>query len=601
MSVSKTEIELLLENKEFLQDKESANIPAFSVASVTGEGVISRLAQGDVDSNGCGFFKMSKIPSREEQQEFNNSRYILSDAGFFYYNKFSDKLEAINLQSSKFEELESSFTEQAPIEKLSFDQLKQITSITGHYHANPSIPVTTETVFGAASLSKPLFAYIVLKMIASGAFSRADEPPESGLDRPLHELCDFGPPELRENPDYKLLTARTILSHQSGLPLLKYNIKPGKEYGYSGVPYFYLQEVIETLSNSTLETLAQKLVFKPLKMENSHFERACFKSDTPFADELNPAKWCGLIQQPRAPTEEEQQRFGNSRYILTEEGFLYYDLFKSKLETIKLDVSNLEELRNHYHDTKQIERLSDSQLKHITSITGHTAYSPAHAANSLYTTAKDYARFIRGWLNDKNTIIQSAFKSEVSMTEDQWAVSQGLSKEDTLKYVAWGLGWGLQVTRQEKSTRAFHSGDMNEWRAFVAINLENKSAVVYFANSPNGLVLADKIVSPIVDLKDGLKYIFEKYGFARTLEPCWKEKEIKRITEIIATYERPRIPTPVPSPQEKEESEQGITQQYKHKINEAKYPSESESTSLLEEEKGSTASVKITPKLPWTV
>jgi hypothetical protein len=86
--------------------------------------------------------------------------------------------------------------------------------------------------------------------------------------------------------------------------------------------------------------------------------------------------------------------------------------------------------------------------------------------------------------------------------------------------------------------RAFHSGDMNEWRAFVAINLENKTGVVYFSNSRNGLILADKIISPTVDLEDGFKYIFEKYGFARKIEPDWQKKEVERVSKIIATYEQ---------------------------------------------------------------
>ncbi len=80
--------------------------------------------------------------------------------------------------------------------------------------------VTNTTVFVAASLSKTFFAYLVLKLIASRALSRPGGSAESGLDRQLYENCDFGPIHLRNHPNYKQLTARLILSHQTGLPNL---------------------------------------------------------------------------------------------------------------------------------------------------------------------------------------------------------------------------------------------------------------------------------------------------------------------------------------------------------------------------------------------
>lgn len=68
--------------------------------------------------------------------------------------------------------------------------------------------VTDTTVFEAASLSKPVFAYLIIKMAERG---------ELDLDRPLHEyVSEFGPPEMRASENYKQLTARMILSHQAG-------------------------------------------------------------------------------------------------------------------------------------------------------------------------------------------------------------------------------------------------------------------------------------------------------------------------------------------------------------------------------------------------
>ena len=87
----------------------------------------------------------------------------------------------------------------------------------------------------------------------------------------------------------------------------------------------------------------------------------------------------------------------------------------------------------------------------------------------------------------------------------------GVAEEDR-QHLAWGLGLGLQLDDTGEVTTAFHSGDMNQWRGWVAMDVKAKSAVVYFANGDDakngsgqgyGHVLADLIVSPEVELTHG--------------------------------------------------------------------------------------------------
>lgn len=310
----------------------------------------------------------------------------------------------------------------------------------GFADENKTTSVEKDTVFSAASLSKPVFAYLVLKLIQKGLLSKSGCSPESGLDRPLYELADFGLPEFRNHPYYKLITPRMILSHTTGLhsfgdEALQTSFEPGKEFYYSGVPFTYLQEVIQHITGKDLEQLAKEIVFDPIGMNKSTFV-------------------------PKSP--------------------------------LKL-----------------------------------------HPANSLSTTGNDYARFVSHVLNDET--LAFAFENKQSLP-DQWGIGQGLSNEDHKK-IAWGLIFGLQKNEQGEVNAAFHSGDMNNNRAFVAIDLKNKKGIVFFANSKDGLMLADDIISRNVSLDAGLNYIFKKYGFTRKPEPGWQKKEKDGVYRIIACYE----------------------------------------------------------------
>lgn len=125
--------------------------------------------------------------------------------------------------------------------------------------------IKADTLFQAASLSKPIFADIVLKLAEQGKID---------LDAALiHYL-----PNLRiKNLKYaEKLTARLVLSHQTGLPNwsqgeLQFLSEPGTLFGYSGEAYVYLQKVVEKISGLSLQKLATRLIFAPLKMSHSTF------------------------------------------------------------------------------------------------------------------------------------------------------------------------------------------------------------------------------------------------------------------------------------------------------------------------------------------
>lgn len=131
---------------------------------------------------------------------------------------------------------------------------------------------------------------------------------------------------------------------------------------------------------------------------------------------------------------------------------------------------------------------------------------------------------------------------------DQWAKDLKVSDKDR-QHLAWGLCFGLQLDEQGKVTTAFHSGDMNQWRGWVAMDMETKSSVVLLANgneelnkSPHGYghVLAELIVGPEVKLEHAFNWFFLKFGLAKNVEPGWKEGEEER-TAVIDKYVESRL------------------------------------------------------------
>jgi CubicO group peptidase (beta-lactamase class C family) len=136
----------------------------------------------------------------------------------------------------------------------------------GHCHATTKVPVTQQTVFEAASLSKPVFAVLVLKLADKGIID---------LKKPLIEYLPFS---ALSDDRAKEITAIHVLTHSTGLPnwfkkpsggSLKFS--PGTAFNYSGEGYDYLQRVIEDITGKSIDELMQEHIFTPYGMKNSSF------------------------------------------------------------------------------------------------------------------------------------------------------------------------------------------------------------------------------------------------------------------------------------------------------------------------------------------
>jgi CubicO group peptidase (beta-lactamase class C family) len=154
----------------------------------------------------------------------------------------------------------------------------------------------TATCFYAASLAKPLFAYLVMQLVDEGVVD---------LDKPLYTYLPKSLPEYENYKDlagddrWKLITARHCLNHTTGFPnwrqfnphdnqKLEIFFKPGERYAYSGEGLYLLQLVIETITGRQLEDLAQEKIFKPFGMTRTSFVwQPSFESDYAVGHNIN--------------------------------------------------------------------------------------------------------------------------------------------------------------------------------------------------------------------------------------------------------------------------------------------------------------------------
>ncbi len=135
-------------------------------------------------------------------------------------------------------------------------------------------PVSERTVFEACSLSKPVFAYAVLTLVAENKLE---------LDKPLVSYVSENDLE-REffrgqiaDDRIRRITLRMVLSHRTGFPNwrgregLTLLADPGAKFGYSGEGFVFLQKVVEKITGLSLSAFVKERVFDPLGMVDSSY------------------------------------------------------------------------------------------------------------------------------------------------------------------------------------------------------------------------------------------------------------------------------------------------------------------------------------------
>lgn len=139
---------------------------------------------------------------------------------------------------------------------------------------NYTQPADESSIFQAASLSKPIFAYIVMKMVDRG---------EIDLDTPICQYTDIDRFEDKEMA--AIITPRMVLKHTTGLPnwaagpssdewptsAIRFKYPADSCFSYSGEGFSYLQRAVEAIRGASLDEIAREEVFIPMEMNSTSY------------------------------------------------------------------------------------------------------------------------------------------------------------------------------------------------------------------------------------------------------------------------------------------------------------------------------------------
>ena len=129
--------------------------------------------------------------------------------------------------------------------------------------------VDENTLFEAASITKPVFAFAVQRLAERGIID---------LDKPLYQYLPYK--DIEYDDRYKLITAKHVLTHRTGFPnwrsmnpdnKLDLKFTPGTKYNYSGEGFEYLKIVVEKITGKKVAQVLQEEVIQPMGLYHTFF------------------------------------------------------------------------------------------------------------------------------------------------------------------------------------------------------------------------------------------------------------------------------------------------------------------------------------------
>jgi CubicO group peptidase (beta-lactamase class C family) len=315
-----------------------------------------------------------------------------------------------------------------------------------HYEGVASVttktPITAESLFPGASLGKPIFACVVMRMAQDGAID---------LDRPLNQFLQE---DALTGQWGDRVTARHVLTHSTGLPnwrsedseKLTPTFEPGTRFKYSGEGFFHLQHVIEHITQAGFESIMEDRIFKPLGMSSTTYVWLANAGDRLVAGHIGPNP------------------------------FYNRDINQMVFEVIQSSGKPLS-----FWTTEQI---SDALMKK----TGKRVPPPPNSfipnvAFSLLTTVSDYTRFLSALVDPQNATLGLSQATRTAMMAPVTHVNSALS---------WGLGVGIEEV--DGQSYLWQWGDNGGWKNFMLAHPPTRTALAVFSNGSNGQRVNERIL-----------------------------------------------------------------------------------------------------------
>lgn len=297
--------------------------------------------------------------------------------------------------------------------------------------------VGDDTLFEAASLSKPVFTYLVMQLVAAGTLD---------LDRTLGSYLPLPNPS---DDRAKAITIRHALSHSGGWQnwrtprdsTLVSAFTPGSRFSYSGEGYYFVQRIIESVLGHGLARLMRERVLEPLGMRNSSYLWR------PDLDARLTVPHSGTGE----PMTSNSVAFGRAVYEMAAKAGRASEDFTS----------------------------TDMEAAHRALHPGEPAFPvnlAPNAAFSLLTTARDYATFVHHLLGDGRAVLARMMAPQIRINEA----------------LGWGLGLGLESNAGRPTF--WHWGDNPGYKNFVVGDPGEGSAMVVFTNGNSGQAVYERVI-----------------------------------------------------------------------------------------------------------
>lgn len=327
----------------------------------------------------------------------------------------------------------------------------------GVTHALTRQPVDARTIFEDASLSKPVFAYLVLQLVDQGLVD---------LDRPLVQYRR--PDYLARHPWIDRITPRDVLRHSTGLPNwrkspatepLVPSVEPGTRIDYSGEAIFWLQLVVESITGQSLDESMQARLFGPAGMRDSSFTwNADLASRSVYGHRRHDTPDQGM------PPQMFREQWGIAQQVA--------DRLGKPLSSWK------------YADAARV--LPEVMALAPPGLVTWPGDIVANAAASLRTTVRDYATFLTLLMPRKQ-------RARWEITE---ATRQAMLTPQIRIPGRWtekGLGWNMEATAD--GPVFYHSGSNGDiFKNFAVGDAQRQRGIVVLTNGGSGSFVHQRVV-----------------------------------------------------------------------------------------------------------